>query len=331
LDEALARAILYIDCQVTHCLFSNLEVIVSNFTLWMRRTSACVSVVLGVALVAMAPTAQGANVAWAGAESGFNGRTVDVYSAYQTNGTMTAQAGIGYAMIEGQTSTDKIPSYARNRADFTVHGITANTPLTFNFEVQGSYRFVADPNSSVAHASGAWTAFVEAGLPYPSGGSYSMFGNLVVQNFQGSLGNPNPILQCNGNTRGQAFCSQRRDFSSAQTLSVSGVASEGSAGWVTEELTAAGVNAEMSVTAYLVSVTVPDSIYFAGGGQPAAAARSALAFSALSADAYLEWGDGSRFDITLADAGGGTQNIPEPGTLALMALGMLGCVRRLRT
>ena len=275
--------------------------------------------------LSIAGPATAATLAWAGAESGFNGRTIDVYSAEQTNGSMTAQASIGEASIFGHTITDKIPSYARSRADFTVHGITANTLLTFNFEVQGYYQWSGADTSGVGLNSGSWTAFVEAGLPHPGGGGYSMFGNLRVRAIGGELGDTSTIVQCNGNTRGQDFCSVRRDFSEPQLLSVSGLASEGTAGFVTEELNAAGLNADMFVSANLVSVTVADAIFFAGSPVPAVSARSAFAFNAVQNNAYLEWEDGSRFEITLANSG---NDVPEPGSLALMAVGLLGCVRR---
>lgn len=281
---------------------------------------ACATIVASASLAAWVPAAQAVPIAWAGAESGFNGRTIGVHDASQTNGSVTAQSNIGAVSIEGTTSTVRIPSYAHNRADFTVHGITANAPLTFNFMVQGTYSFLA------TEASWGWSAFVEAGLPFPSGGSYSMFGNLVVQNFQGSLGNPDSIVQCNGNTRGQSFCGQRFDLSVPTELSVSGTASDGTRGWVTETIDGAGLNAMMSISAYLASVTLPDPIYFADDTQPLPSGRSLQAFSLPSvANAYLEWDDGSRFAITLAGSGG-PNGVPEPGSIWLLALALgLAC------
>jgi hypothetical protein len=253
-------------------------------------------------VAALSWPAHSASSAWAYAQRSFDSRITGVFSADDSNGAVDAAAGIGFANIVGELdgNRDAAPSGARSRTDFTVVGLDPNTQLTYTWLVEDSRTYTN------VRASFGWSALVGVTGRYPFGGSYSLYANLVVQDETGSIGNPNSLVACNGNTRGQPFCSTRMSATDGLWLSVSGLASSGDTGYVEQQVNGDGWNSLFSVSTQLVSVTML--------APPAAATSASADAPFLSATgAYLLWEDGSRFDITYAAP------VPEPAT-ALMAL-----------
>lgn len=252
-----------------------------------------------LAAVLWAPfAAQSASSAYAAAQVGFPDRVIGVYTATDSSDQTLAEAGIGFARISGSmdnspATRDLAGTRAYSRTDFSVQGLLAETPLTFTWRVQGGYNF------TMGGAAWGWDAFAGVSLSSPlSGGSYSAYGNLVVQDLGGQLGDPTSIVACNGDTRGQDFCGQRFDLRSATFLSVHGVADGDTFGYIEQNVGGDGYGADFSGVAELVSVTT-----------------TAL----LSGPAYLLWEDGSQTPILPAG------NVPEPGTWAMMLVGLVGC------
>lgn len=290
-------------------------------------------------LAAASAAAPAASLSYAYAQVGFNDRTIGVYEASMASEHTQAAGGIGFAEMSGSVSGkygNGAYSGAHGRTDFTVQGISADTPLTFTWYLEEMSTFTD------VDASWGWSAFFGVTARYPFGGSYSLFGNQVTQGpFPPySLGNPDSIVQCNGNTRGQSFCGQRHDTSGGLTLSVTGFASDNDTGYIEQTVGGDGWNVDFLVRARLIAVTVPSAIYF-DDGSGAEALGTMLAMSASASEAselsftastlpaaYLQWQDGSVMAITVAGATAGA--VPLPGTLALAGLALLGLVRQRR-
>lgn len=297
--------------------------------IWARAAMATTAATL--ALCAALPAS--ASVAYAYAQRGFNERIIGDYTASDAGANTQAQAGIGYAEMSGGVSGRNNGAYSgsHSRTDFTVEGLAANAPLTFTWLLEEFSNFTN------IDASWGWTAGFGVSARFPFGGSYSLFGNQVTQGPYPpySIGNPDSIVQCNGNTRGQSFCGQRRDTSSGLLLSVTGAASSDDRGYIEQTVHGDGWNVDFSVRARLVAVSVPSAIYLEGDSAQAdvdgmlqSAFSGSVAAASASSGAYLRWQDGSTMQITVDT--GQPVGVPAPAPLALLSLAFLVLAARQR-